>query len=131
MRTVMVRTCITGSLLATILTIGCDRPASPPAVREEPAAVATITNADVPTTDSKDDYLQAVRREQLQLEAKIDDALAGIDRRLGTRPGERQALLERRSRLAADKRLIGKSDERGWDELKAEIERDLHVTAAN
>lgn len=127
----MVRACLNLSLLAAILTIGCDRPASPPVTREEPASVATVTNADVPTTDSKNDYLQAVRREQLQLEAKIDDALAGIDRRLGTRPAERQALLARRSRLAADKRLIGKSDERGWDELKAEIERDLHVTTAD
>lgn len=93
--------------------------------------MTTVTSGDVPTTDSKDDYLQAVRREQLQLEAKIDDALARLDRRLGTRPAERQAILERRSRLAADKRLIGKSDERGWDELKAEIERDLGVTGAD
>lgn len=119
---------MTTSLLAAILTIGCDRPSPPVVTQEEPASVTTVTNADVPTTDSRNEYLQAVRREQLQLEAKIDDALAGLDRRLGTRPGDRQALLERRSRLAADKRLIGKSDERGWDELKAEIERDLHVT---
>lgn len=127
----MLRTCLSTSLLAAILTIGCDRPAPSSVVHDGPASVTTVTSGDVPTTDSKNDYAQAVSREKRQLEAKLEEALSGIDRRLGTRPGEREVLLDRRARLAADQRLIAKSDERGWDELKAEIERDLHVTGAD
>ena len=112
--------------LAAVLTTACDRPAAPPADVEEPAAPTTLAAAELaPTLAPANEYREAVRREQRQLDAQLQLALEGIDRKLGTRPQERPQLLRTRQRLAADQRLVAKSDERGWDELKAEVERDL------
>jgi len=124
--------------VAAVFTIACDRPATPPAASEEPASVATMTSAELTPgnetgNDTRNGYRDAVRREQRDLDGRIQEALGTLDRRLGTRPADRAQLLRARQRLAADQRLVAKSDERGWDELKAEVERDVlqvegHVT---
>lgn len=112
-------------LIAAIFIMGCERPA-PPRPDDEAIAMTTTTRADRPV--SEEGYLAAVRREQRGLDLRLDDAVTRIDRRLAAHvAAERPALLEARRRLIADRRLIEKSDERGWDELKAEIERDLAV----
>lgn len=86
-----------------------------------------------------DDYFTAVRREQLDLRARLQEAIDEIDRNLlavrtaqgrerradGPRQSQIQELLRRRATFAADIQRINRSDERGWDETKAEIERDL------
>lgn len=91
-------------------------------------------------------YLRAVRREQVVLEARLRDRLEAIDGRVAalrvgtpeeTRASGRfvapdtknerrvRALLERRSQLERDLGAVERADERGWDELKANVERDL------
>ncbi len=85
-----------------------------------------VASSELGKTTSNDGYREAVRREQRELDARIQESLEAVDRKLGTRPTERAQLLGTRQRLAADQRLIAKSDERGWDELKAEVERDVH-----
>lgn len=113
-------------LAASVFTVACDRPAAPPVVTEEPSASTMVASSELGKTTSNDGYREAVRREQRELDARIQESLEAVDRKLGTRPTERAQLLGTRQRLAADQRLIAKSDERGWDELKAEVERDVH-----
>ena len=116
-------------LVAAVFTVACDRHVAPPAAVEEGVSTTTLTSAEItPKNDDRDGYRAAVRREQRDLDGQIQLALEAIDRKLGTHPNERAQLLRTRNRLAADQRLVAKSDERGWDELRAEVERDLNVT---
>lgn len=90
----------------------------------------------------KDDYLATVRREQLDLRARLQREIDQIDRKLAAMkvelrdggpvidPRAKNAaqirqLVDRRARLQEDMTTVERADERGWDELKATIERDL------
>jgi len=88
------------------------------------------------------DYFASVRREQLELRARLEQAIEATERELralnvelddaGPAAGPRsknaariKGLLERRARLKDDVTTVERADERGWDELKRAIERDL------
>jgi hypothetical protein len=70
------------------------------------------------------EYLIAVRREQVELRARVTSEIDRLDKEL-ERDARGKPLRERRDRLADDLELLDRSDERGWDELKADIENDL------
>lgn len=90
----------------------------------------------------KDDYFTTIRREQLELRARLQREIDQIDRRLAElkvelRDGgpvidpkaknaaQVRQLVDRRARLHEDLTTVERADERGWDELKSTIERDL------
>jgi hypothetical protein len=96
--------------------------------------------------DEERDRVAVVRREQLELRADVEDELDDIDRKLlalgvevrkdGTptiEPKKRASkgaariteLLEYRQQLMTDLTLLERSDDKGWEDLKASIERDL------
>jgi hypothetical protein len=94
-------------------------------------------------TKEKNEYLTAVRREQLELRGKLQDQIDDIDRKLldlkidmrkdgavRVDPTSKDAkkieeLITRRQKLEADVNIIERADERGWDEIKANVEQDL------
>jgi hypothetical protein len=71
------------------------------------------------------EYLLAVRREQVELRAKLTSEIDRLDAQLGTHRAPPKDVRERRDRLVDDLELLDRADERGWDELKADIENDL------
>ena len=90
----------------------------------------------------RNDYFATVRREQLQLRARLQEEIGAIDRKLAEMkvelrdggyvvdPRSRNAarikeLIERRTQLEEDIATVERADERGWDELKGTIEKDL------
>lgn len=92
--------------------------------------------------DETHDRVAIVRREQLELLARLRAEVDALDReRVGldgrgasAAPGAERpaaidarvhALLERRRQLLDDVARIERADEHGWDELKARIEGDL------
>ena len=93
--------------------------------------------------DEKNDWFAAVRREQLELRARLQEDVDDIDTKLAwlkvdfhkdrgyvfdskSKDAKKiQQLIDRRQKLAADINIVDRSDERGWDEIKATIERDL------
>ena len=94
--------------------------------------------------DEKNQWLAAVRREQLELKAHVQEDVDKIDKRLmelkveAKKDGsgydfdpksndlkEINDLLQKRKVLETDMSTIDRSDERGWDETKANIERHL------
>lgn len=120
--------------VAAISVTGCknDKP--------EPVGTTTTTSSEIELgtqqpaapAPAPDGYLATVRREQLVLRSRVDDELRLIDRQLVE---QRQAaskdpkaihdLETKRLTLSADSQVLDRSDERGWDELKAVIEHDL------
>ncbi|HVH47191.1 MAG TPA: hypothetical protein VM925_32860 [Labilithrix sp.] len=119
-----------------------------PETEQREAAEAELRSAEAPATppkplvDEKNAYLAVVRREQLELRAHLQEDIDDIDKKLAelkvdARDGgflvdptsknavRIRALLERRSQLEQDAATVERADERGWDELKATIEKDL------
>lgn len=106
---------------------------------DDKPGVTNTTSVELPSNPTvaapepaKDDYLSTVRREQIALKTRLDDAMSGIDHQVSDlrRTGhidsaEAHDLMDRRATLAADSEVVSKSDERGWDELKATVEHDL------
>ena len=91
----------------------------------------------------ENDHFATVRREQLQIRARLEAEIADIDEELVALRVERRdgryvvdpmaksaartkQLLEHRRRLEEHAATVERADERGWDELKATVERDLH-----
>ena len=122
--------------IGAICTGGCNK--------DKPADVATTqtTSSEIvlgtqpaaarATEPRKDDYRATVRREQLILRSRLDDEIMSIDRQLNVlrRAPERDQkaindLVTKRQTLEADANVVDRSDERGWDELKAVVEHDL------
>lgn len=108
--------------------------------KPEPVGTTTTTSSEIelgtqpaaPAAPAPDSYLATVRREQLVLRGRIDDELRAIDRQLVTQKGAANKdpktihdLEEKRLTLSADAEVLDRSDERGWDELKAVVEHDL------
>ncbi|MBX3216464.1 MAG: hypothetical protein KF850_30790 [Labilithrix sp.] len=87
--------------------------------------------------DEVHDRVAIVRREQLELRARLRAEVAEVDRELAglhaesarigetTNDARLDALLERRRQLLDAVARIERSDEHGWEELKARIEADL------
>jgi hypothetical protein len=116
---------------AALCTTACNKDKDKPEV-----GTTTTTSSEVEPTNRpvgqptmpKDDYLAAVRREQLVLRGRIDDQLRAIEKKLAVKSLDaktREELLEKRETLRADATVVVNADERGWDELKAVVEHDL------
>jgi len=90
----------------------------------------------------ENDHFATVRREQLRLRARLHDQIADVDEELAALKVERRdgryvvdpmarsaartkRLLEQRRRLEEHAMTVERADERGWDDLKATVERDL------
>lgn len=145
-----------GLMVGAIFTGACRKPADEATRRE--AAEAELhsaksskgTDVNAKTTDETNARFAHVRREQLDLRARlqkeidhIDEQLATLKVELGATTGavkdggklsnqgrakdkERiEALLARRRVLEKDANIVDRADEHGWDEVKATIEKDL------
>lgn len=120
--------------LCASLALGCNKASEKTSTTETTSAEINV-NGDLGTAPArapKDDYLATVRREQLVLRSRIEETIAALDHeisdlRKATAPNTAaiQELLTRRQTLEADATVVGRSDERGWDELKATVEHDL------
>ena len=144
------------AVTATICITACKKSATPPEERKEyspqygqaethGAEVITENAREAPVViDEKNEYLVVVRREQLTLQANVQEEIDRIDHRLMDLrsvqyedgvgyiydPTSSDAkligeLLRKREMLKEDMATIERSDERGWDEIKATIERHL------
>lgn len=86
------------------------------------------------------EHLAAIRQEQLELRGRVKHEIADIDRRLleleldpldasvdlSTANGRKgKDLHDRRRRLDHDLGAIERSDERDWDAVREDVERDL------
>ena len=132
-----------GAAVAALCTSACKKAPEP---GKQGAAEAELRSARVtePQTQviAENNPFATVRREQLQLRARIQDDIRDIDGRLAaldvqqrdgrfvvdpkSRSSARvKALLDRRSRLREHATTVDRADEHGWDELKATVEKDL------
>jgi hypothetical protein len=139
-----------GVSTAAVLNCGCKKAAE---TKQEGGRVelrSAETEAhrtDKKVVDEKNAYFAVVRREQLQLRARVQEQIDAIDKQLAALkvefrdgryvqdPRSKNAakideLLERRRLLEEDANVLERADERGWDEVKGEIERDLSEKAA-
>ncbi len=135
---------VLGASVAALCTSACKKASDE--THRRPGSEANIHSARVvPPTESaasKNDFFATVRREQLQLRARIQEDIAEVDARLaelgvGRRNGQYvidpnaknaarvRELLARRHRLEEHAATVERADERGWDELKATVEQDL------
>jgi hypothetical protein len=135
-----------GTALAAVCTGACKKSSETEKREADQAAVRAAEKTNdgrKEAIDQRNDYLAAVRREQLDLRSRLQEELDDIDKKLADLKTEFhkdggyqvdprskdaakiRALLQRRSVLESDVNLVERSDERGWDETKANIERDL------
>ncbi len=140
------RACFALGLVATIATVctgACKktaetqrREAAETELRSGPAEVEKHVLGE------KDDIFTTVRREQLDLRARLQREIDELDRKLAdlkvelrdggyvVDPKAKHAarvkeLVERRDQLHEDMLTVERADEHDWDEIKATIERDL------
>jgi len=118
--------------LCASLTLGCNKASEKTSTTETTSAEIDLGTAPTAPTAPKDDYLATIRREQLVLRGHLEEAIAGLDHEIGDlqkAPHPNSAaireLTRRRQTLEADALVVDRSDERGWDELKATVEHDL------
>jgi hypothetical protein len=117
--------------LAALCTTACNKDKDKPEVGTTTTTSSEVEPSPGPAAGQaipKDDYLAAVRREQLVLRGRIDDQLRTIEKKLASQSLDaktRQELLAKRETLRADATVVVNADERGWDELKAVVEHDL------
>jgi hypothetical protein len=137
---------VLGTALAAVCTGACKKSAEAERREAEKAQVQgerKMIEAHKEAIDETNDYLAAVRREQLELRGRLQEEIDDIDKKLSDlkvdarkaggvviEPGSKDAakiqkLLDRRSTLEADMTVLERADERGWDEVKANIEQDL------
>ena len=134
---------VLGAGVAALCTSACKK--SPEVEHRASEAELRSALTEPPRTrvaDDRNGYFATVRREQLQLRARIQDDIADIDQNLAALKVERRdgryvfdreaknaarikQLLERRSRLYEHALTVERADERGWDDLKATVEQDL------
>jgi hypothetical protein len=130
-------------LAVAACTSGCKKSSETERKEADKATVEArgdTNEAQTAAIDEQNDYLAAVRREQLELRGKVQQEIDDIDEKLlalkvngkdatvdphAKDAKKISALLERRTRFEADVGRIERSDERGWDQTKAEIEHDL------
>lgn len=132
-----------GATIAAVFTGGCKKGAeTKPETAEAELSSAETQKGGEKVVDERNAYFAVVRREQLELRARLQEEIDAIDKRLNALkvefreghyvqdPKSRNAakideLLEHRRQLEEDAIIVERADERGWDELKAMIERDL------
>ncbi len=117
-----------------------------PATSHRATAGASAERGEPVKLDEQNDYVVVVRREQLLLRADLQAKVADIERKLEALAVDGQAeerhearagaskvsnrarvteLLERRQQLMRARTMLDRSDDRGWEDLKASIVRDL------
>ncbi len=134
-----------GPMLAALCTVGCHKASRDDAKARNGSAgegadrvsttethSATIEGradggAGTTTSTGRNDYLSAVRREQLQLRARLQEDIDGTDRTIsdlrakskpsGAETKKLSALMARRQHLEMNAKIVERRDERGWDEL--------------
>jgi hypothetical protein len=102
-----------------------------------------IAEAQKKAIDERNDWVAVVRREQLDLRARLQDEIDDIDKKLmdlkvdfhgdtgyqldpkAANAPKIQQLLDRRGRLEANVTLVEGSDETTWEQTKAAVEREL------
>jgi hypothetical protein len=136
-----------GAAFAALCTNACQKSPAPERKETDRTEVRSgeMTSEPRPKEEitQKNDYLETVRREQLVLRGRLQEDIDDIDKKLvayhetlasdgsfvvdprSKEAQQVQELLRRRALLEADVNLIQRSDERGWDEVKAAIEKDL------
>lgn len=142
------------ALVAAVAAVctACKRPSETDGRGAKAGEVGPSTGVRERTIDESNDYVVVVRREQLALRARLHERIAEIDTALAglrvapheprravargrvaseTTEAERiEALVRSREVLKADLLTLELADDRGWDEIKASIERDLEVHGA-
>jgi hypothetical protein len=125
--------------VAAVCTGGCNKSAE---TKRKEVAEAELRSAEARrhVLDEKTDYFAAVRREQLDLRARIQEEIDGIDKKLAAlevdfrdggwapktkNPPKVAELLERRKQLEEDAAVVERADEKDWDVIKAQVEKDL------
>jgi hypothetical protein len=137
---------VLGTAVAALCTNGCKKSAEQERKeyqQTELHSAEKINEAEKKALDDNGDYFTAVRREQLDLRARIQEEIDDIDKKLAdlkvdakkdggfvVDPRSKDAakirtLLQRRAKLQAHMSAVEHSDERGWDLLRANVERDL------
>ena len=137
---------VLGAAVAALCTGACKKSAETErkeAERAEVRAAEETNELHKRAIDEKNDYLAAVRREQLELRGRLQEEIDSVDKELSVLKGDLHKnsgvavdpkskgaqtldeLLRRRQQLEDDMNLLERADERGWDELKATIERDI------
>lgn len=130
----------------TVATVGCQKSAE--TERKEAAEAAEraqekSAKAHNEAVDERNDYLAAVRREQIDFRERIHDELDDIDRRLTdyrvdigrdgiVRYDEKRAdaakvkeLVDRRVLLRTDLDALESSTDKDWETVKAKLDADL------
>jgi hypothetical protein len=133
-----------GATTAAFLTGACKKSAE---TKQEASEVELYsaqrsTEANRKVVDEKNARFAVVRREQLELRARLQEQIDEIDRKLaalkvefrngGYVPDPRSRgttkideLLERRRQLEDDASVVERADEHGWDDVKVPIENHL------
>jgi hypothetical protein len=133
-------------IAAPITTIGCKK--SVETERKESAeateeAREKFAKAHEKAVDERNDYLAAIRREQIDYRERIHDELDDIDRKLTdlrvdigrdgivryddkrTDATKVKELVDRRVLLRTDADVLDSSTEKDWETVKAKLEADL------
>lgn len=140
---------VLGAVLAALCTNACKKSAETErteADKTELRSAEQVTEARKEAAGEKNDYLAAVRREQLELRGRLQEEIDDLDKKLmdlkvdtkkkdgslwiDSRSKDApkiRAFLQRRQQLESDLVQVERSDERGWDFLKATVERDLNA----
>ncbi len=132
--------------VATVCTAACNKSSDTErkeADKAEVRAEEKTTEVRKEAAQERNEYLTTVRREQLDLRGRLQGEIDDIDKKLldlkvdmrkdggalfdsKSKDAKRiQELIARRERLVADANLVDRADERGWDETKATVEKDL------
>lgn len=132
--------------ISTIATAACKK--SPETERKEAERAAQkadekMREARAEALDERNDYLAAIRREQIDYREKLHETLDDIDRDLanlkvdidrdgvahyderGKDAAKAKDLLDRRATIRADIDALESSTERDWDVVKARIDQHL------
>jgi hypothetical protein len=136
---------VLGAAIAAACTTGCKKSSEAEKVARDRSTAREEGSPGKEAVEEPNAYLAAVRREQLELRARLHAEIDEIDRALlalkldaergqpgrpiaGTATKETKKireLLDRRKLLEDDLHRVNMSDERGWDELKSDVERNL------
>jgi hypothetical protein len=132
--------------IAAVSTAGCRKSSERERREAERAAERVEEKSDKAVREAieeTNDYLAAVRREQLDLRGRLQDEIDWIDKKLlglkvelredGTYavdPNAKEAdkinqLVRRRQLLDADVRAVEESDPRNWTMVKTRVEKDI------
>ncbi|MDF2695873.1 MAG: hypothetical protein K0S65_4256 [Labilithrix sp.] len=130
-----------GTAIAAVCTGACNKSAE---TKRKEVSEAELRSAEAErhVLDEKHDYFAAIRREQLDLRARVQEDIDELDKQLASlkvefrdggwtpdRPSKNSAkiteLLEHRKRLEEDATAVERADDKNWETVKAAVEKDL------